>query len=330
MSQAIKYAALMALSTSIPLVVSAQTTVFSDNFSNGSTLNGTGTATASSTSYDIASTKAATSSLAAGDLKLGLPGTTSGFVEAQAVFATTPISLSTVGDNLHLTYTFTDTLNILFAGGSQLYNGLYNSGGSAPATGLQSSGLTGTAGSPYATGGAALWKGYNGRIGYTTNTSAIYTRPQQSGAGTTSANQSLLGHTGTGAYANPSGGNLVSSSGAGASLTASSVYTLDFSITLSGLNTLAITNTLYSGTGTGGSVLFTEGGAASGANYFTNSFDAFAIGDRYNFGTSAASTLDISSITISDYIQSVPEPGTLALAGSGLLLALGVYRRSRS
>jgi hypothetical protein len=332
MNKTLSTLGLLAAALSLPLSGLAQTTVFSDNFSNGSTLNGTstpgGTPTASSTSYDIASTKTATSSMGANDLKLGLPSTTSGFLEAQAVFSSSYITLGNVGDTIHLKFTFTDTAAILTTGASQLYVGLFNSGGSAPRTGLQSSGLSATAGSGNATGGTQLWLGYNARIGYVTNTSAIYTRPQQSGAGTSSANQSLLANTGGGSYVNPVGANLTSSS-SGAALTAASQYTLDYQISLSAVGTLAITNTLYTGPDITGTLVFTEGALASGANYLTNSFDAFGIGYRFAAPTGVASTIDISSITITDSIASVPEPGTLALTGIGVALAAGWYRRTR-
>lgn len=71
------------------LPVSAQTTIFSDTFRNGSTLNGTstpgGSPTASFASYDIASSKSATAGplIGSSDLRLALDAATaSGFVEA--------------------------------------------------------------------------------------------------------------------------------------------------------------------------------------------------------------------------------------------------------
>jgi hypothetical protein len=107
-----------------PLGAMAQTTIFTDTFNHGSTLNGTstpgGTPTASSTSYDIASTKAANTgpAIASGDLTLKLnAATTSGFLEAQALFTSTPFALNAVGDYINLTYTFTDTGGTLLAGG---------------------------------------------------------------------------------------------------------------------------------------------------------------------------------------------------------------------
>src|SRR3954470_11661103 len=156
-----KQASLIALLFILPLAVAAQTAVFTDTFSNGSTTNLAsvpgGTPTASSTSYDIASTKntvgAAGVTIAPNDLRLSLAATTSsGLVEAQALFASGPIALVTIGDFINVTYTFTNTTGTLLAGGtsSYIFAGLYNSSNSAPLPGnLAQSGLTSTVGSTF-------------------------------------------------------------------------------------------------------------------------------------------------------------------------------------
>jgi hypothetical protein len=319
---------LLMLAIVMPMVVMAQTTVFSDNFSS-STINVAPTPpTSSSTTWEIAATKNATAAtiVGTGDLKLTLnSATTSGFLEAQALFTTTPVTLASAGDYIRLSYTFTDTANILTTGASQLYAGLYNSGGSAPTNGLANAGLTATAGSIYATGGAQLWQGYNGRIGYVTNASAIYTRPQQNGAGTTSANQSLLGNTGGGSYVNPTGANLVSATG-GAALTTGSIYTDVLVFTYNGSG-LVVSNILYSGAGMGGSVVYSQ--TATAAIPLTLSFDGLAIGTRYNGATSANPIMDVSLVTVDALIQPIPEPSIVALAGLGGLLGLAFARRMR-
>ena len=138
---------LTALLFAVPPAVMAQTPVFTDHFSSGSTTNGIsipgGTPTASSTSYDIASPKTATNLAPAGHLKIGLSAATgSGYFEAQALFAGTPVTLATVGDYINFSYTFTNSANLL-AGGikSAIFIGLYNSGGVAPLTNLANAGL---------------------------------------------------------------------------------------------------------------------------------------------------------------------------------------------
>jgi len=194
-----------------PLGCLAQTAVFTDNFSHGSTLNGLsspgGTPAASFTSYDIASTVPAATgpALASGNLRLTFDApTTSGLLEAQARFTATPVVLETVGDYIGLTVVFTDTGGSLLTGGdnSYLYDGLYNSGGSLPVAGaLNNGGLSATPGSPYATGHAANWSGYSGRFAVAFGGFQRTQRQVQNGPGTASANQDLVGNAETGASA---------------------------------------------------------------------------------------------------------------------------------
>ena len=66
----------------MPLVVSAQTTFFSDNFTNGSTLNSASPAnpTPTNTAYEMVASKAwsPAPTLTANDLKMGIVATTAG------------------------------------------------------------------------------------------------------------------------------------------------------------------------------------------------------------------------------------------------------------
>lgn len=320
--------------------VQAQTPVFNDTFSNGSTLNGTstpgGTPTDSSTSYDIASSKADTTypTISSGALSMGLnSATTSGFWEAQAVFSSSPVTLATVGDYINMSYTFTDTGSLLgsASGGggtnSAIYTGLYDDAGTTPVAGsLNNSGLNTTSGSSYATGNAALWSGYVGRIAGDPGTTEIYSRPAQNGSGTTSANQDLIGNNfGGGAFNNPGGslgtGNPTTSPST-AILTAGSQYTMNYEIQLTAANKLTITENLFSG------AIWVGGVTNSFSSVTDTTFDGLAIGAR-NSGTSADPEMTINDIDITDEIQSVPEPGTLALAGIGAGLTLLVRFRRR-
>lgn len=317
---------LLALLSLAPALVQADTTIFNDNLSS-STINGASIPTGTSTSYDVASSKNATTSIAAGDLKMGMAATTSGFVQAQAVFASSAVSLTGVGDSIRLTATFTDTLNLLNGTSSFICYGLYNSAGSLPLTGLTSSGLSATAGSPNSTGGVQLWQGYVGRLAGSGGSSSVYLRPQQSGVDTSSQNQDLIGNNwGGGAYDTP-GGTTLGSVASTLSLTVSAQYTLAFSLTLTAANTYDISSILYDGVGTGGTVLSTQTVSASGANFLTSSFDGLAIGYRHS-GTSMATTIDINAITVTANISTVPEPSSAALVLSGITL-LGMIQRSR-
>ena len=305
--------------------VLADVTVFSDTFESGSTLNQTQiTPTANSTTYEIASTKTTSSSISPGHLSMGITPTTSGFIEAQALFATTPVILSSIGDYIDFSMTFTNTAQIYGgSSSSHFYIGLYNSGGAAPLAGvLTNAGLSTTASSPYATGGAQLWQGYSGRVVYNSN-SKISTRPMQNGTGTTSANQDLVAdNVGGGAYNNPAGVNLGTSSST-LTITAGAPYTVQFRLTLTAANTLDVTNLVYDALG---NVVFKQGKTATGANYLTNSFDGLAFGYRYS-GTSTNTAIDVNSIIVTTNV--IPEPSTFALAGLGMGLALSVIRRRR-
>lgn len=324
----------IALMLTAPLGGMAQTTVFSDNFST-STFNGVSTPTATSTSYDFLSSKTASQSIASGDLKMTLTAaTTSGFVEAQALFTTTPVTLATVGDYINFTYTFTDTASLLAAGtASSIYTGLYNSGGSAPVAGT--AGVAGntvtlntTAGSANATGNAANWQGYVGRLVGTGGNSVILTRPLQNGVGTTSANQDLVaGNVGGGQYANPSGAQVGANLASTLVLTTANQYTISYQITLTGAGALTISDTLYDGATTNSAVLSTQSSVATGAAFLTSSFDGLAIGVNGK-GVSTNPQMDINSILITANIQAVPEPTTLALLSGGAVLGLMFRRRS--
>jgi len=317
--------------------------VFTDTFTNGSTVGGPsipgGTPTASFTSYGIASTKnASASAISGGVLSVGMPATTSGFYEAQAIFTAAPVTLAAVNDSITLRYVFTDSANVLSGTGltssSALWTGLYNSASSLPLTTLANTGLTTTQTSgSILTAGVAPWQGFVMRIAATGTNGAVggsqfYTRPAQT-TGTSSAVQDLLGNNvGGGAYNGPTGVTLRTLSGSGSpTLTVGQQYTVDYTITLLGTGTLGIVGNLFSGSGTSGPVLFSATGTASGANALATSFDGLALGYRYN-GTSVASTLNVNSIEVSATL--VPEPtSSVAIASSLGMAAMMVLRRRR-
>lgn len=291
----------------VPLVSRAQTAVFNDTFISGSlsTLNGTsspgGTPSASTTSYDVASTKTGSCTITAGSpgyLREKLSSaTTGGYVELQALFASTPIQLVNVGDSINLTMTFTNSAGTLLAGGNKsvIDVGLFYSGGTAPLAGsLNAAGLS-TA-TTYAAGGCVGWQGYVASINYSGQASKIYTRPVQTG--TTSANQDLLfSGAGSGLYTAPAGTQIGSSVISAVTLTTGAKYTLSCTILLSAAGTVSITNNLYDANGT---LLSNQGGTTGAANTYTNyanKYDGLAIGIA-NSGTSLNPTMDISQITI--------------------------------
>jgi autotransporter-associated beta strand protein len=303
----IRWGLLLAL---VPLSAFAQTTYFTDNFSNGSTTNlssiPTGTPTASATSYDIASQKTTIgyTTIGANRLRLTLSGaTTGGWLETQAIFTTNAVALTAAGDYLDISIVFTNTTKTILAGGtsSLIWLGLFNSGGSLPLAGgvLANNGLGGAS---YATGNCANWQGYVSSISSNGTSSKIYTRPIQTGGGTyAGANQDLVcGSGNTGGYSSPGPSVLSSGTAASIALVTNAVYTLNFRISVDssvgGVNTYAISNYLYSGSGVAGSVVYSQG-VANVTNVLTASFDGFSMG-LFNKGTSYNPLMDVSLVTI--------------------------------
>jgi len=326
MKNFLKTGVLMTLALAAPQAIMAQ--LFSDNFGT-STINAAGTPTSTSTSYDFDTTKSAsTESIASGDLKFTLPTSTTGLIEAEALFTTSPVTLQNTGDYIDLTYTFQDTAYVLTGSTSAwLATGLYNGSQVSPATGQV---LLNAANAQ--TGGAQNWQGYFGRITAASGNSYIWSRPQQTGgsdSGTSSAQDLLANTATTGAFAKtvpPSvagsqvGANLAQS----VTLTTGNMYTVDYRLTLGSVTPgdLTISDSLYSGVGTGGSELFTQTGT-TGAAPITSTYDGLGIGMYYS-GSSDQPILDISQITIT---TDVPEPSTLALLGSGMVLLQMARRR---
>jgi hypothetical protein len=305
--------------------------VFNDNFTGGSTINSANaTPTSSSTSYQIASTKNQVPNPTAGTipatgLNFGMAATTSGLTQAQARFANAPFALATAGDYVEVSYTFRNENNLLAAGtGSYVYVGLYNSGGAGPVANgaLAQAGLTATAGSGFATGNAAGWSGFVGRIAPTGGTSQISVRAPQTGAGTASANQDLVGNNaGGGTYNNPTGASFGGTTSALGALTVGNLYTARIRVTLNGTGGAVFLLDLFDGTGTGGTSLASY--TATRNTPETTSFDSLALGYR-SAGTSLATAITVTNVTVDTNLP-VPEPATLtAVAGVALL---GLRRR---
>lgn len=317
-----KRAFLVALTLATPLAVMADT-VFSDTFGSGSTINGTPTApTANTAAYQNWSQGAVPAGFSINPNALHFTGrtTTSVFAEVQAQFASTPVTLVTVGDYVDLTLVFTDTLNVLLAGqnsSSQLTIGLYNSGGVLPLTGARLD----AAGFP--TGGAAGYLGYIGRLMLNGNASII-TRPVQSGGANSSDQDLLFNNAGGGAFNSPTAAQIGTTTATGftTGLTQGSQYTLDYRLTLSGAG-LDITESLYDSSST---LLATQTQTASGGTFLTSSIDSLAFGWRRSGPDSQGSSVDLNSILVT---TNVPEPTTLALSVLGGLGLLALRNRKQ-
>jgi len=306
----------------------ADTTVFSDTFGSGSTLNAAPTApTATSTSYEYGAgnTNNSVISIAPGDLSLRLGSSTTILGEIAAQFGASPVTLANVGDFVDLQITWVATSNV-FSGAAgtatQVALGLYNSGGSAPQQGnVLFNGTT----SP--TGGAQNWEGYYGNAFQGSNSKTV-ARPKQTSA-TSAQNQELLfgGASGTQAFNSPVGGQLTSGSKATTiTETPGATNTSELRITLTGVNSLAVSNMMFAGAGTGGTLIFSENGTTNSASDFT--FDGLAFGWRFSGAAAANSALDLQSVTVTTNV--VPEPSSILLASAGICLMLGMIRRRRS
>jgi hypothetical protein len=275
---------------------SAKTNSFVDVFTNSPVNAVTSLPTAASTCYSVLSSKSysPTPSSSTNHLKFGIGGTTSGCIEVQALFATNAFSLLNIGDSIVLSVTFSNTSGLLMQ--SNLVGfGLYNSGQAYPVT----NGLNGTATSAYstnATGCAQNWIGYVGQLANSGGGCRIMNRLPQSG--TANNNQDLVtSGSGSSSYSNPGAATVGSAVTSSLALSASAQYTEVLTILLAATNTLAITNTFYSGGDATGTLLSQFGAVAGGTNYLTNSFDALAVGWRAMTNT-YVTAMDINRIAV--------------------------------
>jgi hypothetical protein len=285
-------------------------TVFADGFTN-STLNSSTLLppTAGSTSYEMISSKnwSPSPGISAGHLTFGIGGTTSGSIEVQALFTNLPVSLINPGDSVSLAVTFVNTSGLLTQS-SSLGFGLYHSGQTYPVPGgLNGSATTNATGN--ATGNAQTWSGYVGQLSYSGGSSRIMSRALQTG-GANNNQDVVTSGSGSASYSNPVAATVGSTSSSSLILAAGAQYTELLTITLSGANTLAITNSLYSGPNTNGSSMVQFGGVASGTNFLTSSFDAMAIGWRATANTSATA-IDINQISVNSFPANVAIPPSL-------------------
>jgi len=301
----------------LPMVVSAQTTFFSDNFTGASTVNSATPAnpTATSTAYEEISSKAWAPSapVIGGHLKYGIVSTGTGIGQIQALFANSPVALFQNGDFVQLTIVFTNTSGGLTAAG-QFGIGLYNSGQVKPYPGGNSSISTSSSLSGY----AQNWQGYVGQINYGGAASRIMTRPSNSSTSTAN-NQDLISSGTSSSYAGAATvGSTVTTA---VTLTAGSTYTEVLYATLNGVNSVAVTNFLYSGAGTGGTLLISFGGVATNTTFTTSAFDGLAFGYTSR-AAGASNTLDVASIQVAGVV-SAPTPPNIVTQPSGLTIATG-------
>lgn len=293
------------------LAASGQVTAFDDDFTGGSTVNSATPVapTVTSTSYEIIASKtyAPNPPTIASGLQFGIATTGGGGGEAQALFSATPVTLSTAGDYIRLTITFTN-INGLLTQRGQFGIGLFNSSGEFPWAG----GLNGTADNKgehteAALGAAQLWTGYLALTDWTDDNkhSRIFSRLPQTGPDNWNRNQvtAVTGNlSAIYGYSNPREVGVNSASAdPNLGMTVGGVYTDVLTFTLQEDGSIQILNDIYENDPTG--TLLSTQTANTGTTPLTNSFDAFSIGFR-SAGNTTPTTIDISSINVVKFIQS--------------------------
>ena len=341
----------------LPLVASAQTTIYSTDFSSGALRSTAGT-TVNVNDWVIASTKnvenangasSTNPSYASGAFGFGIVGTTSGVIQTQSRFTSSAVTLTNINDYIQLRVQFTDTTNLLKGnGGTNALNstinvGLFDSSGVNPAAGLENSGLTNALNNAnFSSGYAQNWEGYAARIGTNNGSSSInqiMTRPAQ--VTTASSTQDLLFMgVGGGTYGNPGTAGVSVGSSAGAlpagSLVNGTSYSLNYRITLAAADQYLISYTLFGSDGT--TALDMISGTTNGTNFISGlNFDGLAIGFRSAQSTTTPSAsgtnipvgITLNSLEISSF-SAIPEPSNLAvLAGLAGLATIGLRRKRK-
>jgi hypothetical protein len=311
----------------LTVAASAQTTVYSTNFSSGalrtsgSTYN-TGDWTLASTKNTLGGSGSGSASLSGSGLAFGMASTTSGFVETQTRFTDSPITLTNINDYVQLKIAFTNNAKVV--GGtagtsSSIAIGLFDTGGSGnrPAIGL------------HAAGNAANWEGYAGRITPNSGTNQIYTRPLQSGTGTTSANQEVLyNNVGGGAYTNPTGVQLGTATSTLSLLSDGQKYNATLKISLTNSNEYTV---LFSLADSSNNEIQSISKLATNTTFISGlSFDGLAFGYRNNSTPGQATGLTLTSVEVTNY-SAVPEPANVAaLIGLAGLAAVGLRRKHKA
>ncbi|TAL00211.1 MAG: hypothetical protein EPO07_10035 [Verrucomicrobia bacterium] len=287
---------------------SSQATVFFSDTFGSSTLNSLTPAapTSTSTAYQLSSSKTwvPTPSIASGHLTFGINQTSSGVIEAQALFAATPVALVQAGDYIELSVTFTNASGILSQGGPVGF-GLYNANSVQPIAGGLNATAT-TSASDKATGGAQNWKGYVMQINFTGANSGFFDRQPQTG--TFNNNQELLtSGSSSASYRNPSAAAVgPTTSSPSVTLTVSNQYTEILRYTLTSSNALLLESYLYTGPNNTGTLLSSNVTTTS-VTPLTSAFDAFAVGWR-STGNATNSLMDINAISVTGQSTAVTTP----------------------
>jgi autotransporter-associated beta strand protein len=236
--------------------------------------------------------------------------TTSGWWEYQACFTpkNKPISLSTNGDYIEYSVTFTNygLLNETFTtSGSMFWIGLYDSGGTIPLAGdLSSGGLNANSGSAFAAGNCQNWQGYvsqvvsNGAAG--ASAACIFTRPMQNGASTVSAHQDLVVFpSNTGSFKDPVGTQYVVTPATSVVILSNGLYTVLERITLISNSCVAVSNALVNGLSGSTSYVFSQVTTnIVGNGYLSSTFDGMSFGAMNKSAPNCLVDVDIINVKV--------------------------------
>ena len=274
-------------------------TVFNDTFGSGSTVNNAtpipAVPTLQATAYQQITAKAlpsGTPSIAANQLRFGLPSTTSAVNMIEALFTKYPITLANTSESVEMTIVFSPVENLIGSPNSYLFVGLYDGGQVQPKPG----GLTAsTAGSA---GNAQNWNGYVSRIASGTTAHSVNTRPAQGAA--TANNQDVVYSYSNGAQVGTTATSTLSA------LAAGSTYTTVLTITKTGAAALDIRTRLWDNAN---STVMLLDRTVSSTSIPTGTFDAMAFGFRYN-GTATGTTqrVDVRNITVTTTAATTIKP----------------------
>ena len=92
-------------------------------------------------------------------------------------------------------------------------------------------------------------------------------------------------------------------------------------MTLNGANSLAITNALYVGAGTGGTMLASQGKIATNTTFLTSGFDGMAVGWRNASSPAQVTTMDVGSILVTAQSSAVVSPPTITIEPASVNVA---------
>jgi len=278
------------------------TTPLSTTFANDTLHASDPLVTATATNWCVMSSKNATASTVGDDpatvsvetrpLTLTMAQTSSGVLEAAARLAAPTRPLAQAGDLVRVRLVFVPT-NVRTLG-----VGLFDSGGVAPAVGLNNGQLVNSL-STFATGGAQGWRGYRTTLTAASTTPTFEARLVQTAPNNTA--QSLIVPGTSSSATNVLGVGTVAASSDAAAFADGQTCTLTFTLTRNAAGGFDLSTLIHAGTDTNAAPVFSGTGSTTAAGAQPASvaeiFDAVALGYR-NVNDTSVSQLRVQSLHI--------------------------------